>query len=83
MSYRCGLGMGMEALGFEPGPPMLRCDYPGCTGFKEDLPTRGGAPAWLRNGTAPRGWKTVKHPSGRRYDLCPTHATSSGGSGAK
>ncbi len=52
---------------------MVRCDAPGCTRFLEVKATRGGPPAWLRNGTAPRGWKTRKVDD-KRHDLCPVHA---------
>jgi hypothetical protein len=74
MTYRCGIGAGLEALGMEPGPPHIRCDAPGCTRTFEAVATRGGPPAWLRNGTAPKGWRTERDGDKRR-DYCPIHST--------
>lgn len=73
MTYRCGIGDGLAALGFTPGPPHVRCDAPGCAATCEAKVTRGGAPAWLRNGTAPHGWRKLKLDDGTSRDYCPAH----------
>lgn len=68
MTYRCGIGPGIAALGVEPGPPRITCNL--CARVLEVREVRGGAPAWLRNGTAPKGWRLV-YEDGHRIDLCP------------
>lgn len=45
-----------------PAEPTLSCDAVGCDRVMTVLPTRGGAPAWLRNGKAPKGWKRYAQP---------------------
>lgn len=52
MTYQCGIGPGMKALGLTPGPPHFRCDDCGTTfEIKRNPP-----PAWFLAGKAPRGW---------------------------
>jgi hypothetical protein len=68
MSYRCGIGEGMVALGLEPGPPRITCDQCGeVMAVKYGMP-----PAWLLNGKAPRGWRSVALKDGTRRDFCPS-----------
>ena len=70
MSYRCGIGGGMERFGLTPGPPHIRCD--GCGITLEARTKSGGPPAWLLNGKAPRGWKCVRDAEHyTRQDWCP------------
>jgi hypothetical protein len=71
MTYVCGFGPGMAGLGIEPGPPHIFCDT--CGLKYEAKETRGGAPAWLRNGTAPKGWLVRRTADGQRRDYCPRH----------
>ncbi len=70
MTYRCGIG---PRLGLPEGPPHVFCDAPGCTAKFEAVEARGGGPpAWLRNGTAPPGWRTIRRGE-HRIDYCPEH----------
>lgn len=74
MTYRAGIGDGMQRFGLLPGPPHIRCDAPGCDETLEARSPRiGCAPAWLLNGTAPRGWKMLRVGDGLRRDFCPAH----------
>lgn len=72
MTYRAGIGLGMASLGFAPGPPHVRCDALGCSATFEAKVTRGGPPAWLRDGKAPPGWRTQR-TGDRRWDFCHAH----------
>lgn len=74
MTYRCGIGDGMARLGMVPGPPHIFCDV--CGLKLEAVATRGGAPAWLRKGTAPKGWGMARLPDGTRRDFCPRHKSA-------
>ncbi len=74
MSYRCGVGPGLAALGLESGPPQITCDS---GGFK--LVIRLGAlpPKWLMNNRpAPhRALERVEDSASgilMRRDWCPT-----------
>lgn len=74
MTYRCGFGQGMAELGFEEGPPHIKCD--GCGLRLEARMTSGGPPLWLIDQKAPRGWHLILKPSGvegvsLREDYCP------------
>lgn len=60
MSYRVGL--------FGASPTLI-CDA--CSGAMEIKPTRGGMPAWLAKGKAPRGWSTKRDGVNARIDICP------------
>jgi hypothetical protein len=77
VTYRCGIGPGLP---LPPGPPHIRCDAPGCEATFEAVASRGAAPMWLANGTAPRGWHTERHgPNNElRRDLCPDHRPARG-----
>ncbi len=69
MTYRAGLGPGMERYGLTPGPPHVFCDGSGCTRRVDadgEMP-----PAWLRDGKAPKGWLLVRMPDESRRDYCP------------
>jgi hypothetical protein len=76
MTYRCGLDSRAAALlglDVEPGqewqPPHIYCDH---CGLKVEARTRsGGPPAWLLNGTSPRGWRTRRITDWTRRDVCP------------
>lgn len=69
MSYRCGMGYGMARLGFEEGPPHIRCDD---CGTRLNATTRsGGQPAWLLNSKAPKGWLLIRQDDHTRIDYCP------------
>ena len=75
MTYRCGLGRGIAKLtGLEEGPPHIFCDD---CGLKLEARTRsGGAPMWLLNQKAPRGWLLIRHEDPTtgvilREDYCP------------
>ena len=71
MTYRCGIGLGMAAIGIEPGPPHVRCDT---CGLRISAETNSGRPkAWLLNRKAPPGWLMIR-PSDdatQRRDYCP------------
>jgi hypothetical protein len=74
MSYRCGIGPGMEKLGLEPGPPRVTCD--GCGKQLPAVTKTGGPPMWLLNGKAPKGWLLIRHEEPKtgailREDYCP------------
>lgn len=71
MTYRCGIGIGMDVLcGLEPGPPRITCD--GCGVRREVRTASGGMPAWLREGKAPRGWACdYDKENFTRKDWCP------------
>lgn len=70
MTYRAGLGLG---FGVDAREPMVTCDEPGCVAkFTAREGRGGGPPKWLRNGTAPPGWKLVREGDKRR-DFCPLH----------
>lgn len=67
MPYRAGIGHGMEALGFTPGPPAFYCDV--CSRSVSVTPASRpyGPPfAWLLNGKLPPKWKKTE-----RGDECP------------
>lgn len=69
MTYQCGIGRGMEALGLSPCRPHIRCD--GC-GLVLDALTKNGLPhRWLLDQTAPRGWSVRIPEDGQRIDHCP------------
>lgn len=68
MSYRAGVGEGLRALGFTPGPPHVRCD--GC-GAVQLATRRDGLPyVWLMRGKGPPKWLLVEAGETRR-DYCP------------
>lgn len=71
MSYRCGIGEGMRALGWVPGPPRMWCD--GC-GVTCQMLKRNGMPyQWFLALKAKPGWKKV-WPNGEGMssrDYCP------------
>lgn len=66
MTYRCGIGPGLPGLA--PCEPHVICDS--CGVRLVARVTRGGAPAWLRNGLPPPGWRLVRG-AGARWDYCP------------
>lgn len=51
--------------------PALHCDTAGCGTVLVVRPVRGGPPRWLIDGRAPKGWRRVTEPDGRRRDTCP------------
>jgi hypothetical protein len=70
MTYRCGIGPGMERFGLEPGEPHITCDS---CGLKKTARTRtGGAPAWLLDDKPPKGWFLFRQLDRTRIDYCPT-----------
>lgn len=59
MTYRAGIGplLAQRLNTFESHEPTLMCDECGfCIIVK---PVRGGMPAWLAEGKAPKGWKML------------------------
>jgi hypothetical protein len=54
VTYRCGIGAGMAALGITPRDPHVVCD--GCGLVATGVTHRGFPTAWLRNGKSPPGW---------------------------
>ncbi len=70
MSYRCGIGPGLAALGMEPGEPRVTCD--GC-GLRTGVTKASGMPyAWFLNRKGPPGWKSTRTADGATsHDLCP------------
>jgi hypothetical protein len=69
MTYRCGIGPGMERLGLEPRDPHIVCD--GC-GLVRAVTGRGGVPAaWFLADRAAPGWKLVRHADETQTDYCP------------
>ena len=68
MTYHAGIGLGMAVLGFRPREPHVTCD--GC-GMVASGVTRDGWPtAWLRNGTAPPGWRLTRREDGTSDHRC-------------
>lgn len=67
MSYRAGVGPGLQKLGFEPGPPRITCDS---CGLRWNLKEDRRPPAWFLNGKAPPGWRLSRNGD-KRTDLCP------------
>jgi hypothetical protein len=67
MSYRCGIGSTLAAVGgCEPSDPHILCD--GCGA----VVTIRRPPAWFLAGKPPRGWRGLRMADGsRRWDLCP------------
>lgn len=59
MSYHCGVGHGMQALGYSPREPHIQCD--GCLKVYviKARGAGGAAPAWFIDGKAPPGWRKV------------------------
>lgn len=79
MTYRAGIGPSLaQALGVTDAAsvPTLTCDVVNCNYRIEVKPTRGGMPAWLRNGTAPRGWRACPQLDGKKQHLCPECAAA-------
>lgn len=73
MTYRAGIGPGLaKAFGYEPGPPHVRCDEPGCDATYEAKETRFGPPRWLLDNKAPPRW-SMRRERDKRIDLCPVH----------
>ena len=67
MTYRCGIGENMRALGYEPGKPGIQCDS---CGAKHVINDRRPPPLWFLDGKAPRRWRVVRE-NGERIDTCP------------
>jgi hypothetical protein len=69
MTYHCGIGSGMAALGFTPCEPYLLCD--GC-GARYEIVKRGVccAPNWLLDNKAPKGWG-YKRAEPKTMHYCP------------
>lgn len=68
MSYRAGT-RGLAALGIPDSEPRVICD--GCGVVLHARTRSGGPPAWLLNGTAPKGWAGGRNEDGTRWDRCP------------
>jgi hypothetical protein len=66
VTYRCGIGPGMEKFGLVPGPPRFTCD--GC-GLVVTLRTDRPSPAWLFDRRAPPGWERIEEEH-RATHLC-------------
>lgn len=76
MTYRCGIGLGMAALGIEPGPPHVRCDT---CGLRISAETKAGGPTqWLLKRKAPKGWLMIRpnDDATQRRDYCPRCRTA-------
>lgn len=56
MTYRCGIGPGMAAIGLAPREPHFECDGDGCDAVRSvgDFP-----PRWFLAGKPPPGWRKV------------------------
>lgn len=68
MTYHCGIGGGMRAIGLEPCDPHIKCD--GC-GLVRSIPTRGiWAAKWFLDGKAPPGWSGGRRTDHTREDWC-------------
>lgn len=69
MSYHCGIGSGMQAIGYEPRDAHIECDN---CGLVRNIvkPGRMGPPAWFLDGKAAPGWKLVRTGE-TRADYCP------------
>jgi hypothetical protein len=71
VSYRCGIGPGLESLGLDMREPHVKCD--GCAA-RRPVARRGGLLyAWFAKGRAAPGWKVVRN-DGPRVDYCGTCA---------
>lgn len=57
MTYRAGMGPGMEKLGFVPGPPVVICDACGLIISVEN--SHGFPLKWFMDGKPPPGWKRI------------------------
>ena len=74
MSYRCGIGPGIQRLGIDVcRPARFTCD--GC-GMQRPVvnPTSSNMmpPKWFFAGKSPPGWRGVRmHDGSKRWDLCP------------
>lgn len=74
MTYHCGLGPGMAALGIAPRDPFISCDHPGCEATKNGLNPDGMPYVWMRNGKAPPGWQRIERGSHLPSNhLCKDH----------
>lgn len=70
MSYQCGIGPSMRALGIQPRDPHIVCD--GC-GATRVITSSHVPPAWFLDGKPPPKWRLLrKHDGSNRWDLCPT-----------
>ncbi len=70
MTYQCGIGNGLQELGFQPREPRIRCDGYGCQATV-DVTTRFGLPAkWFLARRAPPRWKSQRHDDGTGNDFC-------------
>lgn len=72
MTYRAGVSGALAAWFPEhDSEPQLCCDAQACGTRMAVRPTRGGAPAWLRNRKAPKGWKRIDRGDLPAQHLCP------------
>jgi len=73
VSYRAGIGQGMQSLGLAPREPHLVCD--GCGAIASCFTKRGDVAAWVLKRRPPRGWTgtRVEREDGtiERSDFCP------------
>ena len=80
MTYRAGIGPSLaQAMGITDASfkPTLTCDVVNCGTRLVVRPTRGGAPAWLLNKKAPKGWRRHEQPGDApAQHTCPQCSTA-------
>ncbi len=74
MSYHCGIGPGMRALGMEPCDPHIKCDTCGLVRSVETSRDMGRPAAWFLNRKKAPGWglrlEHLDHGMIKRIDTC-------------
>lgn len=70
MTYHCGIGGGMRALGFEPREPHITCDGCGLVRYVHSARSYGPQ-AWFLKGRPAPGWSGGRRPDHTREDWCP------------
>jgi hypothetical protein len=85
MTYLCGIGAGMAAIGIAQREPQIVCNK--CGLVRHIYGTNGFAPNWFLNRKPAPGWSLdrVEHEDGRveRTDLCPRCRPPRGSKGAR
>lgn len=73
VSYHCGIGPGMQAIGVAPREPHLVCDGCGATKLIVNPNSRIKLPpSWFLAGRAAPGWRMLRvHDGSKRWELCP------------
>lgn len=71
MTYRCGIGQGLEELGFRPGGPHIRCDGFSCQATIDVVNRHGLPTGWFMNRKAPPRWRSQRYDDSTGNDFCP------------